>query len=452
MPVRRPTPRTTTDAPGTRPRVPVDALLALAIFLVACWQFLGAVDDRPMHRDEARWIHRAVYIRELAHPLGAFWDEETWIRRGGTSDEQYRLRAQPPMGSYVMGLGFLLQGRDLPDIGFWNMDRDDAWNIAHDNQPSPADITTGRRTSAIAGALTVVAVYFIGARLTNRAGGAISALFLAVHPLMIYLATFAGSDAVLALTIALAAVAAYRLADRPTPARALLLGVMLGLGGATKLSPLGVTAPLALLGGVALLWALLRTHDRSTLRLGLFLLTVPLVTAATFIASYPYLWRDPLGHTRALVDYREWGMDVQGAAWPQVAVETRVEALRRVGVRLGHEWTTFGRISEHLGALELAITLAGALLLAGMVVRRGLFGAHALAAAVLASQAAITIYGLRVDWARYHLPILLLVAAGVGVAGGKLWTGLKRLWALRVAVRHRPMTSPRAAIPEPSAD
>jgi len=450
MPVRRPAPRTTTEVPGTRRRVPVDALLALAIFLVACWQFLGAVDDRPMHRDEARWIHRAVYIRELAHPFGASWDEETWIRQGGTRDEQYRLRAQPPLGSYVMGLGFLLQGRDLPDIGFWNMDHDDAWNVAHGNQPSPAEITTGRRTSAIAGALTVVAVFFIGARLTNRAGGAIGALFLAFHPLMIYLATFAGSDAVLALTVALAAVAAYRLADRPTAPRAVLLGVLLGLGGATKLSPLAVTLPLALLGGLALLWGLRR--DRGTLRLGVALLAVPLVTAATFIASYPYLWRDPVGHTRALFSYREWGMDVQGAAWPQVAVETRVEALRRVGVRLGHEWTALGRISDQFGALELAIALAGLVVLFGIVLRRGLFGAHALAAAVLAGQAAVTIYGLRVDWARYHLPILLLVATGVGVTGGQAWSGLRRQWALRAAVRHGRMPSPRTAIPEPSAD
>ena len=114
-----------------------------------------------MHRDEARWIHRAVYLRELAHPLSSYWDESTWIDKGGTLDERYRLRAQPPMGSYVMGIGFILQGQPLPDIGFWNMDQDDAWNAEHGNQPSPEQVITARQTSAIVGAITVASVFLI---------------------------------------------------------------------------------------------------------------------------------------------------------------------------------------------------------------------------------------------------------------------------------------------------
>ena len=85
------------------------ALLALAVFVFALTQFLPAVDDREFHRDEARWIHRAVYIRDLFSPLDDVWDEETWLSSGDTMDEQYRLRAQPPLGSYIMGIGFLLQ-------------------------------------------------------------------------------------------------------------------------------------------------------------------------------------------------------------------------------------------------------------------------------------------------------------------------------------------------------
>jgi hypothetical protein len=283
----------------------VHPLISTALFFLACWQFFGAIGDRPMHRDEARWIHRAAYIRELMHPLSSYWDEETWVSNGGTLDERYRLRAQPPMGSYVMGIGFLLQGQDLPDIGFWNMAQDDAWNLEHGNQPSPSDVTTARRTSAIAGALTVVSVYFIASRLTNPLGGAVAGIFLALHPLMIHLATFAGSDAVLGLSIAVAAIAAYRLADRPSWLRAILLGAILGLGASTKLSPLGVTAPLALLGVIAVACRLLllvretrgnklpsAESGRTTWpawRAGLGLLSTPVVALATFIASYPYL-------------------------------------------------------------------------------------------------------------------------------------------------------------------
>ena len=435
----------------------VDALLGLAVFFVACWQFLGAVDDRPMHRDEARWIHRAVYVRELRDPFGSYWDEETWLAQGGTMDERYRLRAQPPVGSYVMGLGFLLQGKPLPDIGFWNMDRDDAWNITRGNQPSPEQIETARRTSATVGALTVLAMFTIGRRLTNRIGGLVGALFLAIHPLMIYVATFAGSDAVLGLTIALAALAAMHLAERPTWPWAVLLGVLLGLGASTKLSPLAVVAPLALLGILAFTWAWRsrrgpgsdhtdRLHDAMRVpggALGLALVSVPFTAVATLIASYPYLWRDPIENTRALIDYREWGMDVQGAAWPNVAVETRLEALRRVGTRLGEEFSAVAHLGELVGqtwsapGLEPALAVAGLLLLLGTVVRRGIWSPSGLAAAIFVSEVAVTIYGLRVDWARYHLPMLLLAAVGIGVLGGHAWAARAHLG---VAVRSRVTT------------
>src|SRR5699024_4664152 len=154
--------------------------------------------------------------RELMHPFSDYWDEETWQARGGSMDERFRLRAQPPMGSYVMGIGFLMQGEPQPDIGFWNMDHDDAWNEDHGNAPSTEQVITARRTSAVVGALAVTSIALVANRLTNPVGGLVAGAYLAFHPLMVHLSTFAGSDAVLALAIAASAVAAYRWADRPT--------------------------------------------------------------------------------------------------------------------------------------------------------------------------------------------------------------------------------------------
>lgn len=404
------------------------------VMLLACSQFFGAIDSRPMHRDEARWIHRAVYIREILHPFSSYWDEETWLQRGGTLDERYRLRAQPPMGSYVMGIGFLLQGKPLPDIGFWNMDEDETWNTDHGNRPSHEQVITARRTSAAVGILTVLGVYLIATRLTNVAGGLVAGLLLAYNPLMIRLATFAGSDAVLGLTIVLAGVAAYRLADRPTWPRAILLGLAIAAGGSTKLSPLGIVVPLALLGLAGLLYQRTNRHasDRvprgPALRLALQLLAIPVIAGVAFVASYPWLWRNPVAHTLALVDYRQMGMELQGTMWQQIAVTDRIDAFRRIGVQLGRDWTTLGRtgwnwLPEGLG---LAIAAAGLILLAWLVIQRGPWSATGLAAVVLTSGAAITIYGLDADWARYHLPILLLGCICAGILAGSIWTALER--------------------------
>ncbi|MBA2278360.1 MAG: glycosyltransferase family 39 protein [Chloroflexia bacterium] len=430
-------------------------LVPAAIFVVVCWQFLATVDDRPLHRDEARWIHRAVYLRELVDPLSPYWDEGTWRRRGASLDERSRLRAQPPLASYVMGAGLVLQGRDLDTNGFWDMDRDEAWNVRHGNAPDPADLAAGRRTTAIVAALTVVVAYVLATRLTNRFGGLVAALVLGANPLLGHYATFAGSDALLVLLVALAAFAAYRLADRPTWSRALLLGALLGFGGATKLSPLLVAFPLALLGGAALVARFVGTRRAGEpasppYRLGWQLLSVPVVAGAVFVAVYPYLWAAPLANSRAMLDFRRLGMDLQGEAWPHAAVETRLEAFQRVGVKLGNDWTALGRLSAQLNerfgivwdtrGIELALAVAGLVMLGALVIRHGLWSGHALATTVLAGQAAVTILGLRADFARYHLPILLLVAVCLGVLAGQTWSVLQRIprpAALAYAPRNR---------------
>src|SRR5699024_7727472 len=102
-------------------------IISALIFVFAMWQFLPTIDDRDFHRDESRWIQRAEYLKEFGDPFGVYWDESTWAD-GASLDERNRLRAQPPMGSYLIGIGYLLQGEPLPRIGYWNMDHDDAWN------------------------------------------------------------------------------------------------------------------------------------------------------------------------------------------------------------------------------------------------------------------------------------------------------------------------------------
>lgn len=265
-------------------------IICVAIFLVAMWQYLPTIDEREFHRDEARWIHRAVYVRELANPFSDYWDESTWAD-GESLDHRNRLRAQPPVGSYIMGIGFVLQGQPLPDIGYWNMDHDTEWNADQGNRPSESELTTARRTTATLTALTAVIVFLLGQRLTNTLGGVVGALFFAVHPLAMYISTFAGSDASLVFLLALIALLAARLAEKPGWMRAMLLGIAIGLGGGVKLSPLGIAVALALVGLV-----LLGVPRMRSPRLGLMLLAQPLIAAAAFVISYPYLWRDPVGH------------------------------------------------------------------------------------------------------------------------------------------------------------
>ena len=423
-----------------------DLLIAVMLFALAMWQFLAAVDDEPLDRDEARSIHRVVYVQQLSNPFGPFWDEAAWQRRDASLDENNRLRDQPPFASYLLGVGLFAQGRDLSTNGFWIMERDVAWNSAYGNAPEASDLAAARRTVAVVAALTVVVAYALGRRLTNRIGGLVTALYVAIHPLVGFYAAFASADMLLVLLVALAAVAAGRLADRPTWPRALLLGALIGLGGATKLSPLLVAVPLALLGGMVLVAVMFGTRHRKEAampppRLGWQLLSVPLVAGAVFVGAYPYLWSNPVTNTKAMFAFRRMGMELQSTTWDHLAVPYPREAFRRVGIRLGDHWTVLSNFSAELDArfgvvwdtrgIELALAAAGGVMLLALVIRAGLWSGHALIATVLLSQATITVLGLRVDFARYHLPIMLLVAVALGVLAGQGWTALRLLWPMR---------------------
>jgi membrane-bound ClpP family serine protease len=69
----------------------------------------------------------------------------------------------------------------------------------------------------------------------------------------------------------------------------------------------------------------------------------------------------------------------------------------------------------------LALAAVGLIVFGWLALRRGIASGHGLAMIVLGGQAAITVVGMGVDWARYHLPILLLVAVCIGVAVGQGW-------------------------------
>lgn len=410
--------------------------IAVVLFAITLWHLLPGVATTPFHRDEARWVHRVYYLKEWRHPLSERWQDDGYPFGTGSWDERFRMRGQPPLAPYLFGIGLLLQGRDLTTNGFWNMDRDPEWNVAHGNMPDAADLRAARRTNVAIAGLIVVLVYLLGSNLTNRAGGLAGGLLLAFHPLLADTATRAWSDPTLALCLALAALAAFRLGDHPSWPRAVLLGVALGFGGAAKLSPLLLAVGLAGVGLLLVLWAIRRRprgNPTSRLpRLGLMLLTQPFLAWATFVAAYPYLWPDPLGQTRRLLRFRADSFTSQGIAWPNAAVETRTEAIDRVWrLMTAESASTGGWLATRLGIvsdvryLDVLMALSGSLMLAWLVWRRGVASGTGIAALLLGGQVALTIVAMRIDYARYHLPIVLTTAVGAGVLIGVVWEALR---------------------------
>lgn len=439
----RPSPGTRHPALGTS----VDALLALAVFLVTLAVNVAAIPTTEFHRDEARWIHRARFVAELRDPFGPYWAESELMW------------GQPPLGSYLMGVGLLAQGRDTNTNELYNFHFSEQWNRRHGAMPEEADLLAARRTNAVVGALVAAGAFLIARGLAGRIAGLVAAAMLIPHPLAIYLGSLAGSDALLTLTIVAATLLAMRLAVKPGWPAAIGLGIACGLGASTKLSPLLVAAPLAGLGGILLLWALSRWASGDgrahATALGWRLLTVPAVSFATFVLSYPFLWPDPIGRSLTLYRFRVKEMANQGAIWNELYVAGPVEAVSRIGNWLGDIDSVTGNAARTLAGvagidwnpsgLDLPLALVGALLLAALVLRRGLASPPALAAIVLGGQVALVVFGMRADFARYLYPVLLAQAVCIGIVAAEAIGGLR---ASRAA-RDR---SPARVAPPPSAD
>jgi hypothetical protein len=220
-------------------------LISLLLAFVSLKGSFREVERTNYFNDESRWINRANFIKEALHPFSAFWED------------RYIVRAQPPMGSYLIGLGLLAQGRDLNTNGPWifeyGFSPDISWNVIGGAMPSRDDLFAARRTNAVAGAIAVVALFLLVTHFTNWVGGVAGALFLAVNPLQLYLSSLGVSDELFMALFALAVLAALHFARAPSWPRAILLGLAIGMGTSTKLSPIFVGFALAGAGGLLII-------------------------------------------------------------------------------------------------------------------------------------------------------------------------------------------------------
>ena len=69
-------------------------------------------------------------------------------------------------------------------------------------------------------------------------------------------------------------------------------------------------------------------------------------------------------------------------------------------------------------ALDLVLALGGIGALLWLIWRRGLASPQAVAGLILLSQAALVVIGLRVDYARYYLPLVFVGSVLSGVLAG----------------------------------
>jgi hypothetical protein len=414
------------------------ALAALVVFALSAILNFNQIRQSPFHPDESRWINRAAYISELQHPRGIFWGDG------------YLVRGQPPFGSYITGLGLLIQGRDTDTNAPWDFHFGNEsvinWEAGHNAVPSQDDLLAARRTNAVIGALTAALIVVILAQFTNLLGAFIGGAFIAMNTLQEYLSSTALSDATLGLILVLSTLTAMQLVRKPSWLWTLVLGGLLGCGMAAKLSPIALAAgfagigvafllrkPLMRIPGISRLVSYL-AHGReaSIDRLGWMLVSLPFIAFSTFVALYPYVWSAPISRTRGLFDFRSQEMKSQGRIWPDRKIDGPLDALDRLWHTFQEDYPTTGKIfaklaqhtpfPEGVPSLDIGIVACGLVLAIVVVIRKGIATPMAFAFFLLGGQAAAIVVGLKVDFNRYYLPILIFLAICFGYAGGEAFT------------------------------
>jgi hypothetical protein len=81
----------------------------------------------------------------------------------------------------------------------------------------------------------------------------------------------------------------------------------------------------------------------------------------------------------------------------------------------------FGRDWQPRG-IDLPFAVIGAEVLLALTVWQGWGSRYMLTLIVLGGQAGAVVLGMQSDWARYHLPVLLIVVTCIGLLGGQIWS------------------------------
>lgn len=415
----------------SRPRTRISALLwcaALAIYILA------GVAIVPFHGDESTVI---AMSRDYAYQ---FIDRDLsrilFDAPGVTAWEQDLRLLNGTITKYAIGLSWHVAGFSAADLNEqWDWGGDFAYNVAYNHAPSPDLLLTARWPSALFTVISAIALFALAWRVGGPLAAYPASALYALNALLLVNGRRAMMEGgwlaftLLALIAALWWAQAIRAGRRSGWGWAALTGVSVGLAVAAK-----HTAAFSLAGMIAgmLVIALLALTRRRVVPL-LHLLVIAALAGLTFYVLNPAWWGDPLGRAALVLRLRSDLLAGQSAAFAGfTGPGEALAAFFRYGFSGTPQFYEVagwdGFIGEAIatyqasiwrgidlgvvgGAISVALVVSGAIALLRLSPARWIIGGWALAA--IGSTLALT----PLDWGRYYLPVIPVVAllAGLGV-------------------------------------
>ncbi len=420
-----------------RRRLLGEALLALGLFVVAQWTFAQATGRVPFDGDEGRYIANGRYFGYLF--LERDLTREEW-------GDNYWTHTQPMLPRYIVGGWLWARGYDLdtlPEPYLWQKSLRE--NVRQGRVPDDAMLAEARAPMVFLTSSSVVLLYVLGSMLGGPLAGLAAAGFAIASPLVQEDLVRARSESplcfLLLLALLIGVLGARRVrAGHLSTGWAVGLGIVLGLGLATKLTAMlslaavGAWAGLVMLTGRDPATGRLLVGDLSSLaRAGGRWALVPAAALAVSILSNPHLYRDPVVHTVHLFEQRADEMDEQQRNMEHRALDGWLERGRYV---LRNTFLNYDVYRPARVPLEAALATLG---FGALMVRTWLgwrrAGRVSIEALVLLTVLAYFVgitAGVNMAWQRYLAPTVLLrtFLAGLGVST-ILWLVLTVVATLR---------------------
>jgi hypothetical protein len=466
----------------------VRLLLALLVFAVTFGLFYERAARVGYNTDEGQAIWPSQYFQFVfleGKVSGPVWEPSYWTL------------TQVPVYRYIIGAGIWLGGRTFLELDLDHR-RDevsgpdraryldaatyrDEPRLAEQRRiprPSPDVLWAARLPMVVLGAGTAALLFVVAAELGGVLAGLVTAVGFVAAPFVQTLLPRAHTEApflfFLVLGLWLSMLAARVAVLTPVPALPLgegwgegrwslilgaLAGLSVGLSAGSKLTGVLAIAALVAFAAGALVLALLARYrslgdavgPRVTLeRSWRWSALAAVVGLVVFLIVDPFLWPDPIGRTRAMLQFRQQEMFGQRALNEELAVPegiaTRVVFLLRRSA-VDEPWA-----ARRLGLpLEGVLMVVGAVVVAARIWRERRAGSLVDAEAVLGTWMLVMIVGtapnLGIDWDRYYLPIVALGLIFAGVGTASLVDGARRI----VSRRRAPTTTAAAPPPMPTA-
>ncbi|MFN8633683.1 MAG: glycosyltransferase family 39 protein [Chloroflexota bacterium] len=456
----------------------ITVLVALLVFLGSGAVFYDRAARVGYNTDEGQAIWPSQYFQFVfleGQVSGPVWQENYWTL------------TQVPVYRYIIGAGIWLTGNSfLPlDLDFRRDEvsgpdrakyfdpatyRDERKLAEQRRTPRPsAEALWGARLPMVVlGAGTAAMLFVLTAELAGglfgpalgALAGVVAAITFVAAPFVLTLLPRAHTEAPFLFFLVLALWLSVRAAARRSLTFGALAGLAAGLSAGSKLT--GVLA-LAALGGFAagafvLAWLARRPSFREHVgpralleRAWRWSAVAAVVGLLVFVAVDPFLWPDPVGKTREMLQFRQQEMFGQRTLNEELA--TPEGTMTRLGFLLRRS-----TLDEPWAGRRLGVPLEGVLAVGGLVVtgwsivrdrhRGALVGPGAVVGLWLLVLILGTAPNLGIDWDRYYLPIVTVGLAFTGVGAAGLADGVGRLVLAR---RRAPTASAATPPPLPTA-